>query len=42
MLATTQGGIEFVLRNGADRGQIKAIPIQIAALDGGDAGSASK
>lgn len=32
VLATTQGGIEFVLRNGADRGQIKAVPMQIAGL----------
>jgi pilus assembly protein CpaB len=32
VLASTQGTIEFVLRNGADRGQIKAMPIQIASL----------
>jgi pilus assembly protein CpaB len=37
VLATTQGGIEFVLRNGADRGQIKAVPMQIASLGGGSA-----
>ncbi len=35
VLATTQGGIEFVLRNGADRGQIKAVPMQISALSAG-------
>jgi pilus assembly protein CpaB len=35
VLATTQGGIVFVLRNGADRGQIKAVPMQIAGLSGG-------
>jgi pilus assembly protein CpaB len=32
VLAATQGTIEFVLRNGADRGQIKPIPIQVASL----------
>lgn len=32
VLASTQGGLEFVLRNGADRGQIKAAPMQIASL----------
>jgi len=37
VLATTQGSIEFVLRNGADRGQIKAVPLQISALSGGAA-----
>jgi pilus assembly protein CpaB len=35
VLATTQGSIEFVLRNGADRGQIKAVPMQIAGLSSG-------
>jgi pilus assembly protein CpaB len=34
VLATTQGAIEFVLRNGADRGQVKAVPIQITAFAG--------
>ncbi len=34
VLASSQGSIEFVLRNGADRGQIKSVPIQIAALAG--------
>lgn len=32
VLASTQGSIEFVLRNGADRSQVKAVPIQIASL----------
>lgn len=32
VLATTQGSIEFDLRNGADRGQVKAFPMQVAAL----------
>jgi pilus assembly protein CpaB len=35
VLATTQGSIAFVLRNGADRGQIKAVPMQIAGLSSG-------
>ena len=33
VLATTQGSIEFVLRNGADRGQIKPVAMQIAGLN---------
>jgi pilus assembly protein CpaB len=41
VLATTQGGIEFVLRNGADRGQIKAVPMQIASLSAGAGGAAA-
>jgi pilus assembly protein CpaB len=34
VLATTQGGIEFVLRNGADHGTAKVFPIQVASLSG--------
>jgi pilus assembly protein CpaB len=34
VLATTQGSIEFVLRNGADRGQVKAFPVQVTSLSG--------
>jgi pilus assembly protein CpaB len=37
VLATTQGTIHFVLRNGADRGQIKAFPMQASALSGPEA-----
>ncbi len=36
VLAASQGSIEFVLRNGADRGQVKAVPMQIASLSAGD------
>jgi pilus assembly protein CpaB len=36
VLACSQGSIEFVLRNGADRGQVKAVPIQIASLAGAE------
>ncbi|MGB8886011.1 MAG: Flp pilus assembly protein CpaB [Candidatus Korobacteraceae bacterium] len=36
VLASSQGSIEFVLRNGADRGQVKAVPIQIASLAGAE------
>ncbi len=35
VLATTQGSIEFVLRNGADRGQTKTPAMQIAAFSTG-------
>ena len=34
VLASTQGTIHFVLRNGADRGQVTAPPMQVAALSG--------
>ncbi len=34
VLASTQGTIQFVLRNGADHTQVKAMPIQIAQLSG--------
>jgi len=34
VLASTQGSIEFVLRNGADRGLVKAVPLQIASIAG--------
>jgi pilus assembly protein CpaB len=37
VLATTQGAIEFVLRNGADRTQVKVAPVQIASLMSGEA-----
>lgn len=36
VLACSQGSIEFVLRNGADRGQVKAVPMQIASLAAGE------
>jgi len=34
MLASTQGGIQFVLRNGADHTKVKAVPVQMAQLSG--------
>jgi len=34
VLASTQGSIQFVLRNGADHTQVQAMPIQIAQLSG--------
>jgi pilus assembly protein CpaB len=34
VLAASQGGIQFVLRNGADRGRVNAVPIEVAALSG--------
>ncbi len=34
VLASTQGTIQFVLRNGADHGHIDAMPVQIAQLSG--------
>jgi len=34
VLASTQGTIQFVLRNGADHTQVKAMPIQVAQLSG--------
>ena len=34
VLASTQGTIEFVLRNGADHEHVKAVPIQVASLAG--------
>jgi pilus assembly protein CpaB len=36
MLASTQGGIQFVLRNGADHTRVKAMPVQMAQLSGGE------
>ena len=33
-LASSQGGIQFVLRNGADHTKINAVPIQMAQLSG--------
>ena len=36
VLACSQGSIEFVLRNGADRGQIKALPVLIGELSGAE------
>jgi len=36
MLASTQGGIQFVLRNGADHTKVKAMPVQMAQLSGTD------
>ena len=37
VLAASQGSIEFVLRNGADKGTVKAPPIQITSLAGAPA-----
>ncbi len=37
VLASTQGTIQFVLRNGADHTRVKAVPVQIAQLSGADA-----
>ena len=34
VLASTQGGIQFVLRNGADHSRITAVPMQVAQLSG--------
>jgi len=36
VLASSQGGIQFVLRNGADHTRVKATPLQIAQLSGGE------
>ena len=35
VLACTQGTIHFVLRNGADRGRVAAVPLRITELSGG-------
>ncbi len=35
VLASTQGSIHFVLRNGADHGKVLAVPIRVAELSGG-------
>jgi pilus assembly protein CpaB len=37
MLASSQGGIQFVLRNGADHTKIKAMAVQMAQLSGAQA-----
>jgi pilus assembly protein CpaB len=34
VLASSQGGIQFVLRNGADRTRVAATPMQVAQLSG--------
>jgi pilus assembly protein CpaB len=34
VLASTQGGIQFVLRNGADHTRVTALPMQVAQLSG--------
>jgi len=34
VLASSQGGIQFVLRNGADHSKVEATPLQIAQLSG--------
>src|SRR5271165_785794 len=34
VLAASQGSVQFVLRNGADRGHVKPVPVGIAALSG--------
>jgi pilus assembly protein CpaB len=36
MLASTQGGIQFVLRNGGDHTKVDARPVQMAQLAGGE------
>jgi len=36
VLAASQGSVQFVLRNGSDHGQVKAYPIQLASLGGGE------
>ena len=40
MLASSQGGIQFVLRNGADHTKVKAVPVQMAQLSGAQAAPA--
>ena len=35
VLASTQGSIHFVLRNGADRGRVTAVPVRVTELSGG-------
>jgi len=37
MLASSQGGIQFVLRNGADHTKVRAMPVQMAQLSGAQA-----
>ena len=37
MLASSQGSIQFVLRNGADHTKVKAMPVEMAQLSGGSA-----
>jgi pilus assembly protein CpaB len=34
VLASTQGSIHFVLRNGADHGRVAAVPVRVAELEG--------
>ncbi len=34
VLASSQGSIQFVLRNGADHGKVQAVPMQMAQLSG--------
>ncbi|MGB8770558.1 MAG: Flp pilus assembly protein CpaB [Candidatus Korobacteraceae bacterium] len=41
VLASTQGTIHFVLRNGADRGRVAAVPVRVAELSGGARSDAS-
>ena len=36
VLAASQGSIQFVLRNGADRGRVNPIPVEVLALIGQD------
>ena len=35
VLASTQGTIHFVLRNGADRGRVAAVPVRVAEISSG-------
>ena len=35
VLASTQGSIHFVLRNGADRGRVVAVPVRVAEISSG-------
>jgi pilus assembly protein CpaB len=41
VLASAQGGIQFVLRNGSDHSRIAALPVQIAQLSGVEAAPAA-
>ena len=41
VLASTQGSIHFVLRNGADRGHVDSVPVSVAQLMGGARGRGS-
>ena len=42
VLASAQGSIQFVLRNGADHTKVKAVPVQMAQLSGGEAAPSAR